>query len=300
MSTNTYRLLDCNSHLQINPSKNITSYRFFDRVLSSAAQGSVAAVVGAGLGAVAEPVVNTVLVKRVPVNVALKEFSKERAWKMFWQATLPTNMIKFPFYEVINMILKEMSLPETGKGAITGAIFTTATLPLGNYRFMKSMNMEITFEGLWKAYLPTLLRDVIYGIVRSNVSAAIDRAFPSLSSTAGGRFLAMFLTALTACIVSSPGNELRGYCLQPHGKFQGFGEFFQPRKYIRSTSVGATNLALSLGTGTLVVEPLKRWLASIRDYAKSNPLPFAIIVLMVGIQLSRKKKRNRSQKMHCD
>ena len=146
------------------PLENIN--RFFDRVVSSAAQGSVAAVVGAGLGAVAEPVVNTVLVKRVPVNVALKEFSKERAWKMFWQATLPTNMIKFPFYEVINMILKEMSLPETGKGAITGAIFTTATLPLGNYRFMKSMNMEITIEGLWKAYLPTLLRDVIYGIVR--------------------------------------------------------------------------------------------------------------------------------------
>ena len=265
--------------------------------MSSVAQGSVAAVVGAGLGAVAEPIVNTVLVKRVPVNVALKEFSPQRAWKMFYQATLPTNMIKFPFYEVINMMLKEIALPETGRGAITGAIFTTATLPLGNYRFMKSMQIEVTMEGLWKAYLPTLLRDVIYGIVRSNLSSAIDRGFPSLKHTAAGRFLAMFLTGLTACVISSPGNELRGYCLQPPGKFQGFAEFFQPQKYVRSTSVGATNLALSLGTGTLVVEPLKQWLASLRTYAKSNPIPFALIILLVGIQISRKRKQSRRAKV---
>ena len=98
---------------------------------------------------------------------------------MFYGATLPTNLIKFPFYEVINMMLGQVALPETGRGAITGAVFTTMTLPLGNYRFYKSMNLPINFSTLYKAYLPTLVRDVLYGVVRSNVSTLLAAKFPS-------------------------------------------------------------------------------------------------------------------------
>ena len=71
-----------------------------------------AAIVGAGLGAVAEPVVNTVLTKRVTVSVALKEFSYGRAWRMFWEATLPTNLIKFPFYELVHTVQRYHVTPE--------------------------------------------------------------------------------------------------------------------------------------------------------------------------------------------
>ena len=69
---------------------------FVDRVAGSMTQGLVAAFVGAGLGAVAEPVVNTVLVDRVTVHEALVLFDWEKAWTFFYGATLPTNLIKFP------------------------------------------------------------------------------------------------------------------------------------------------------------------------------------------------------------
>lgn len=244
---------------------------FTDKVLASFNQGVVAAVIGAGLGAVTEPVVNKVLVERISVTQALQSFNWDKAFKMFYGATLPTNLIKFPFYEVINFMLTQVALPDTGRGAVTGAVFTTMTLPLGNYRFCKSMNIPIDMAGLYKAYWPTLLRDVIYGVVRSNVTQMIAAARPDLNKSALGRFVAMFICALVACIVSSPGNELRGYALQPPNKRQGFGEFFQPSKYVRSTGVGATNLGLSLAIGTLVVGPTKVIASQSKAFLAKNP-----------------------------
>ena len=86
---------------------------FAARVISSASSGAVAAVVGAALGAVAEPVVNTVLTKRVSLGVALEEFNWQRAWKFFYEGTLPTNLIKFPFYGPYHFFLKSrMGLPQ--------------------------------------------------------------------------------------------------------------------------------------------------------------------------------------------
>ena len=67
-----------------------------ERVAGSMSQGLVAAVVGAGLGAVAEPIVNQVLVERKGLQQALKAFDWGKAWKFFYGATLPTNLIKFP------------------------------------------------------------------------------------------------------------------------------------------------------------------------------------------------------------
>jgi len=188
------------------------------------------------------------------------------AWKHFYVATLPTNLLKFPFFEAINVLVSRVPLPDTGRGAITGAIFTTLTLPLGNYRFCKSLNLPVHVKALYQAYWPTLLRDVIYGIVRTNVSSWINRQFPHLKNTPRGRFLTMFCTALVACVISSPGNELRGYYLQPASRRQSFADFFQPAKYVRSTIVGATNLALSLAVGTLIVEPVQNSLSALRAY----------------------------------
>jgi len=97
-------------------------------------QGGVAAVVGAALGATTEPVVNKVLVQRMSLTDALATFSFEKALNFFLTATLPTNLLKYPFYEVVNMLLSTVDLPDTGKGVIIGAVFTTVTLPLGSYR----------------------------------------------------------------------------------------------------------------------------------------------------------------------
>jgi len=265
--------------------------------VASASQGAVAAVIGAGLGAVAEPVVNTVLVERVTVPQALEVFDWDKACSFFWNATLPTNLIKFPMYEIINMLLSQVSIPKTGQGAITGAVFTTLTLPLGNYRFCKSMGLPIDLASLYKAYLPTLIRDVIYGVARSTITALLAKKFPGASRTAWGQFATMFVTALAACIISSPGNELRGYCLQPPSKKQSFGNFFQPAKYVRSTSVGATNLALSLGAGSLVVEPMKVVLPQIRAYVKGNPSAVMLILFVLHQWLEARRHRHLTEKL---
>lgn len=263
---------------------------FAERVVASLSQGVVAAVIGAGLGAVTEPIVNKVLVERISVTAALANFNWSNAWKMFYQATLPTNIIKFPFYEVINLLLTQVKIPDTGRGAITGAVFTTLTLPLGNYRFCKSMGIPINYNSLYKAYLPTLARDIVYGIVRTNVFNMIAKSYPELNKTAGGRFLAMFSTAIAACILSAPGNELRGYYLQPPAKRQSFGDFFQPVKFVRSTSVGATNLGISLGVGTLVVGPAQVAVHASKEYLTSNPgASIAITLWFVHQYLARQR-----------
>ena len=104
------------------------------QVIGAMTQGGVAAVIGAALGATTEPVVNKVLVQRVTLSEALASFSATKALNFFLTATLPTNLLKYPFYEVVNMLLSTVDLPDTGKGVIIGAVFTTVTLPLGSYR----------------------------------------------------------------------------------------------------------------------------------------------------------------------
>ncbi len=253
-----------------------------ERILSAYARGAVAAIVNAGMGSVTEPIVNTVLVKRVPVHVALQEFDVKRSWKMFYEATLPTNLIRFPFYEIVAALLRGVPIPHTWRGLVTGIVYTTSTLPLGNYRFMKSVRRKITTRDLFKAYWPTLFRDVIYSVVRANVDAALRRRYPTLQRTAFGRFFGMFLTALVACIVSSPGNEMRGYALQSDDSSRlTFREFFRPQKYVRSTAVGATNIALSLGTGALIVEPLRQVVERLRSIASTNPGLVSVCVLLM-------------------
>ncbi|CAK0881802.1 unnamed protein product, partial [Prorocentrum cordatum] len=141
---------------------------FVEKVVGAASQGAVGAVVAANLSAVTEPVVNAMLVKRVPVSEAVKEVSAERVYK-YLQTTLATNFIKFPFFEVTNMLVGGINLPPTLKGALTGTVFCTTTLPITNYRFRKSMDLPITAGNLYQAYLPTVLRDILYGIVRNKV-----------------------------------------------------------------------------------------------------------------------------------
>jgi hypothetical protein len=233
------------------------------RIVKGASQGAVGAVVAAGLSAFTEPVVNRVLVNRVPVIQSIKELDVNKS-KQFFKTTLPTNFLKFPLFEAVSAVMAAVDLPDSVKGAVTGIVFTSATLPVTNYRFCKSMDFPINTEALWKAYLPTVFRDILYGISRNKITTAMALSFPGLMSTGVGRALAMFPIVYGACILSSPGNELRGYFLQPKDKRKSFKDFFNPVNYARSTFVGALIMAISLVIGNLATMPLERLVAFLR------------------------------------
>merc|ERR1740121_489971 len=189
------------------------------------------------------------------------------------------NFIKFPFFEATNVIMSGIDIPPSMRGVVTGSVFCTTTLPITNYRFRASMGMPISAANLYQAYLPTVLRDVLYGIVRNKVMSAMVERNPAIAGTNRGRFTNMFVTVIAACVLSAPGNELRGYCLQPPAKKQSFGEFFQPAKFVRSTSVGAVIMAISLGVGTLATPQVEKLVAAVRKYFRNQPLGFLMIIL---------------------
>merc|ERR1712232_72776 len=229
------------------------------------------------------------LVKRVPLGEALKELDAERIAK-YLQTTLATNFIKFPFFEVTNMLVGGVELPPTLKGAVTGTVFCTTTLPITNYRFRKSMNLPISASNLYQAYLPTVLRDILYGIVRNKVMAFMIGLDPKKASTNSGRFINMFVTVIAACWLSAPGNELRGYCLQPPASKQSFGDFFQPQKFLRSTSVGSIIMGISLGVGTLATPQVEKLVGALKDYLSKNPIGVLLIVLFALHQVLENRR----------
>merc|ERR1712087_427053 len=176
-------------------------------------------------------------------------------------------------------------------GALTGTVFCTTTLPITNYRFRKSMNLPITASNLYQAYLPTVLRDVLYGIVRNKVMPFMVGLNPQAAGTNSGRFVNMFATVIAACWLSAPGNELRGYCLQPPDKKQSFGEFFQPAKFLRSTSVGSIIMGISLGVGTLATPQMEKLVSALKAYLAKHPVGYLLIALFVAHQVLENQRK---------
>mmetsp|Transcript_129187 Transcript_129187/g.313844 ORF Transcript_129187/g.313844 Transcript_129187/m.313844 type:complete len:288 (+) Transcript_129187:95-958(+) len=265
---------------------------FVGRVVGAASQGAVGAVVAASLSAVTEPVVNNLLVNRVPLSQAIKELDPAKI-KSYLNTTLATNFIKFPFFEATNIVMQGVDLPPTARGAALGSIFCTITLPITNYRFRKSMNLPIAPSNLYQAYPPTVLRDILYGIVRNKVSTFLIGLNPAFAATNFGRFINMFATVIAACVLSAPGNELRGYCLQPADRRQSFGTFFQPVKFVRSTSVGALIMGISLGIGTLATPQVEKLVSTLKEYLRQNPVGYLLIILFAltqALQMRRHKE----------
>lgn len=252
---------------------------FVMKVVGAASQGAVGAFVGASLSAVTEPVVNKVLVERKPLSVALKEHDLEKIMK-FFATTVPTNFIKFPFFEVVNMIMNTFTVPAAVRGTVTGMVFTSTTLPITNYRFRKSMNMPIEgFGQLYQAFLPTVGRDVVYGVARNKMMAWLIAANPALMATPAGRAKAMFATVIFSCVVSAPGNEFRGYVLQPPNRRKPFFEFFDPVKTVRSTTIGGLIMATSLAVGAYCTPFVERMVSLLRAEISKNPLQGLLLLL---------------------
>eukprot|EP00448_Togula_jolla_P023839 CAMPEP_0170592260 /NCGR_PEP_ID=MMETSP0224-20130122/12833_1 /TAXON_ID=285029 /ORGANISM="Togula jolla, Strain CCCM 725" /LENGTH=166 /DNA_ID=CAMNT_0010916161 /DNA_START=49 /DNA_END=546 /DNA_ORIENTATION=+ len=109
---------------------------FMTKIVSAAAQGCTAATVAAILSAFTEPLVNRLLVKRMTFGQAFAEMTFA-ATATFFLTTFPTNMLKFPVFEVINMILSFTSMAGSIRGIVNGFLFCTIMLPVTNYRFRK-------------------------------------------------------------------------------------------------------------------------------------------------------------------
>lgn len=236
--------------------------------LAAASQGAAGAIVQACIASVTEPLTNRILVNRVPVEEAWAEITWEKCFK-FFQTALPLNFVKFPLFEALNVAIRDAkNIPPELRGTYIGFVFTTATLPITNYRFCKSMGKEVTTGALFTAYVPTVIRDIIYANARQKIFDFMQAKYPHMSTTTEGRIFQMFITVVSACVISSPGNELRGYMLQPKDSRKSFAEFFQLNRYVRSTSVGALVMGASLGLATVIGPPVQAFLPRIKNDPK--------------------------------
>jgi len=250
---------------------------FVTKVVGAAAQGMTAATIAAVLSAVTEPIVNRLLVKRMTFSQAYNEITFKLV-SNFFLTTFPTNMLKFPVFEVINIMLSFTSLSGSVRGVVNGWLFCTIMLPVTNYRFRKSMGWEINPALLYQAYIPTVARDIVYGWARGFVGGALGSALAPESFFAKATVFG--ITVFAACIISSPGNEWRGYTLQPKDRTLPFAEYFKPVNYVRSTGVGATIMGIALMVGMLVTPYAEMLFSYLKEHVFVGIAVLAAIVLL--------------------
>lgn len=114
--------------------------------------------------------------QRVDLAVALKSVNARKIASYF-RTTLTTNLIKFPMVEVLNKAVEKIPVPDAVRGVAVGAIFTTATLPITNFRYCRSVGEPVTFGTLYKAYFPTVCRDIVYNVARTSTNKGMDIQF---------------------------------------------------------------------------------------------------------------------------
>lgn len=229
------------------------------KVLGAMGAGAVASVIQAALSAVGEPIVNRVLVKRMKVMEAVRDVSPKQMLN-FFKTTLATNFLKFPFFEAINAFCAAFPISPTYRGIFTGFVFTSATLPVTNYRYRKSMELEVNWGNIYEAYPPTVIRDIVYGIAR-NYCTIFALSLNSAWTITSPQLL--FFVVILACLISAPFNEWRGYLLQSKGQELTFKEFFKPSNFVRSTSLGAIKQGLALAVGYWCAPPVSKFVQGI-------------------------------------
>jgi len=169
-----------------------------------------------------------------------------------FQATLIANFLKFPFFEAIFAATTTQASPFVG-GMLAGGIFATVTLPISNFLYRRSMKLPVRWSKLYEAYLPTLLRDMTYGILRSYLSPtlAVD-VRPSV----------LFAVVFLACLGSSPFNQWRSFLLQHHSEKQPLRVYFKPKNYIGISLWAALRQGMSVGLGYVLAPALMSCLLS--------------------------------------
>jgi len=255
------------------------------KVVAAMSAGAVAAVVQALLSAVTEPIVNRVLVKRMSVGAAIAELTPAMV-ATFFATTISTNLLKFPLFEAVSMFASLMpDMTGLTRGILIGLVFTTSTLPLTNFRYRMSIQTpmaEALKPGvLYQAYLPTVVRDIVYATARNVLTALLLVKFTSLSPASPAM---LFAVVLGGCIISAPFNEIRGYLLQSQGKKLTFAEFFKPANFVRSTSLGALNQAIAVAAGYWISPMVAKLVASTWQSLESgSPMAFLGVVLFMDV-----------------
>ncbi|CAK0840296.1 unnamed protein product [Prorocentrum cordatum] len=234
------------------------------KVINAMGAGAVASVIQAALSAVGEPIVNRVLVKRMKIVDAINDVSAKQMLN-FFKTTLATNFLKFPFFEAINAFCGAFPISPTYRGIFTGFVFTTATLPVTNYRYRKSMDLEVNWANIYEAYPPTVIRDIVYGIARNYCTIGVLALNSSWTITSPE---VLFIVVILGCLISAPFNEWRGYLLQSKGQELTFQEFFKPSNFVRSTSLGAIKQGLALALGYWCAPPATKFVQGLIMAAK--------------------------------
>jgi len=255
------------------------------KVLQAMSAGMVASVVSAALAAFTEPIMNRVLVKRMTVKQAISEMSPAMAIA-FFRTTIATNLLKFPLFEAVSMFLSLLpNMNSVVRGLIVGFIFTTATLPITNFRYRMSIqtpvNEALKPSVLYQAYLPTVVRDMIYAIGRNIFTALFLASFVGVSPSSP---ILMFPVVIGACVVSAPLNEVRGFLLQSGSKKLSFKEFFKPVNFIRSTSLGALNMGISVATGYYLTPIVANVIATVNSALNTGSL-WALLAVVISLDL---------------
>ncbi|CAE7691168.1 unnamed protein product, partial [Symbiodinium pilosum] len=215
-------------------------------VAEAAAAGAIAAFVQAMLFAVTEPILNRVGVQRKTLREAMRQVDPEMMRKHF-KTTLPTSLVKQPLNEGLLAVLRATGWSDGMQGLMLGILYPTLTLPLTNFRLRRSLGQKFKFTDLYAAYLPTLVRDIVGAQARTRVNSFCALTLGWARQSPSAMALSMFLT----CVISSPFNELRMFYLKREEMT--WKEFFQPKRCLRSTVVGACNFGLALFAGYWLV-----------------------------------------------
>jgi len=248
---NSMPFVDGNSRVKKQTKTARSAFTVMTRVIHAMGAGAVASIIQAALSAVGEPIVNRVLVRRMRTMDAIRDVSPMMMLR-FFKTTLATNFLKFPLFEAINTFLGCFPLAGAVRGLITGIVFTSVTLPVTNFRYRKSMDLPVDWGNIYEAYVPTVIRDIMYGIARNYLTMGMIHVYPHLDVHTPQL---LFCVVIGACLFSAPFNEWRGYLLQSKGKELTFDEFFNFKNCIRSTSLGAIKQGLSLAVGYWCAPP---------------------------------------------
>ena len=93
-------------------------------------------------------------------------------------------------------------------------------------------------------------------------------------------------------MISAPGNEVRGYYLQPKDRRLPVAEFFKPERFVRSTSIGAMIMSTALGVSTLATGPATDVANAFKTYLNEHPSTKAILAVFVMSQYFHSGRHN--------
>merc|ERR1712113_778621 len=102
---------------------------------------------------------------------ALSDCKRTDALRLF-KTSLSVNLLKKPLFEVVVMSISLLTnMPAVSQGLLVGVVYTTTMMPITNIKCWVSLGMPMREalqpEKMYQAYLPTLLRDILYATVRS-------------------------------------------------------------------------------------------------------------------------------------